>query len=60
MTDWAPATPGFFLFCAALAFSRRRFVGFATDHRASTTLATKSGSGAYRVVETSAAARGKP
>jgi Mu transposase-like protein len=31
--------PGLFLFCAVLAFSRWRFVAFATDQRASTTLA---------------------
>jgi transposase len=37
--DWAEAAPGLFLFCAVLAFSRRRFVAFATDQRASTTLA---------------------
>ena len=36
--DWAQAAPGLFLFCAALA-SRWRFVAFATDQRASTTLA---------------------
>jgi transposase len=37
--DWAQAAPGLFLFCAVLAFSRWRFVRFATDQRASTTLA---------------------
>jgi transposase len=37
--DWAQAAPGLFLFCAVLAFSRWRFVAFATDQRASTTLA---------------------
>ena len=37
--DWAEAAPGVFLFCAVLAFSRWRFVAFATDQRASTTLA---------------------
>jgi transposase len=37
--DWAQAAPGLFLFCAVLAFSRWRFVGFATDQRAATTLA---------------------
>ncbi|MCX2931682.1 IS21 family transposase [Mycobacterium sp. CVI_P3] len=37
--DWAEAAPGLFLFCAVLAFSRWRFVAFATDQRASTTLA---------------------
>lgn len=36
---WAQAAPGLFLFCAVLAFSRWRFVRFATDQRASTTLA---------------------
>jgi hypothetical protein len=37
--DWAQAAPGLFLFCAVLAFSRWRFVAFATDQRATTTLA---------------------
>jgi transposase len=37
--DWAEAAPGLFLFCAVLAFSRWRFVAFATNQRASTTLA---------------------
>lgn len=37
--DWAQAAPGLFVFCAVLAFSRWRFVRFATDQRASTTLA---------------------
>lgn len=37
--DWAQAAPGLFLFCAVLAFSRWRFVAFATDQKASTTLA---------------------
>ena len=37
--DWAEAVPGLFLFCAVLAFSRWRFVAFATDQKASTTLA---------------------
>lgn len=37
--DWAQAEPGLFLFCAVLAFSRWRFVRFATDQKASTTLA---------------------
>lgn len=37
--DWAEAAPGLFLFCAVLAFSRWRFVRFATDQRASTTMA---------------------
>lgn len=36
--DWAEAAPGLFLFCAVLAFSRWRFVRFATDQKASTTL----------------------
>lgn len=31
--DWAQAAPGLFLFCAVLAFSRWRFVRFATDQR---------------------------
>ena len=39
MIDWAQAAPGLFLFCAVLAFSRWRFVAFATDQKASTTLA---------------------
>ena len=33
--DWAQAAPGLFLFCAVLAFSRWRFVAFATDQRLS-------------------------
>lgn len=37
--DWAQAAPGLFLFCAVLAFSRWRFVAFATDQRSATTLA---------------------
>jgi transposase len=37
--DWAEAAPGLFLFCAVLAFSRWRFVAFATDQRGATTLA---------------------
>ena len=37
--DWAQAAQGLFLFCAVLAFSRWRYVAFATDQRASTTLA---------------------
>ena len=37
--DWAQAAPGLFLYCEVLAFSRRRFVRFATDQRAVTTLA---------------------
>jgi transposase len=37
--DWAEAAPGLFVFCAVLAYSRWRFVRFATDQKASTTLA---------------------
>ncbi len=37
--DWAEAAPGLFLFCAVLAFSRWRFVRFAADQKASTTMA---------------------
>ncbi len=37
--DWAQAAPGLFLFCAVLAFSRWRFVRFATNQKATTTLA---------------------
>src|SRR5436190_166919 len=37
--DWAEVAPGLFVFCAVLAFSRWRFVRFATDQKASTTLA---------------------
>lgn len=37
--DWAEAAPGLFVFCAVLAFSRWRFVRFATDQKATTTLA---------------------
>jgi hypothetical protein len=37
--DWAQAAPGLFVFCAVLAFSRWRFVRFAADQKASTTLA---------------------
>ena len=50
--DWAQAAPGLFLFCAVLAFSRWRFVAFATDQRASTTLAL--------IAEALAAAGGVP
>ncbi|BBY31280.1 hypothetical protein MSEDJ_53760 [Mycolicibacterium sediminis] len=50
--DWAQAAPGLFLFCAVLAFSRWRFVRFATNERASTTLAL--------IAETMAAAGGVP
>ncbi|BBX98190.1 hypothetical protein AWC15_14510 [Mycobacterium lacus] len=39
MIDWAEAAPGLFVFCAVLAFSRWRFVRFAADQKASTTLA---------------------
>jgi hypothetical protein len=34
--DWAEAAPGVFLFCAMLAFSRWRFVRFASEQKAST------------------------
>lgn len=37
--DWAEAAPGLLVFCAVLAFSRWRFVRFAADQKASTTLA---------------------
>jgi hypothetical protein len=37
--DWTQAAPGLLLFCAVLAFSRWRFVAFATDQKAPTTLA---------------------
>jgi hypothetical protein len=50
--DWAQAAPGLFLFCAVLAFSRWRFVRFATDQKASTTLAM--------IAETLAAVGGVP
>jgi hypothetical protein len=50
--DWAQAAPGLFLFCAVLAFSRWRFVRFATDQRSSTTLAM--------IAESLAAAGGVP
>lgn len=50
--DWAQAAPGLFLFCAVLAFSRWRFVAFATDQKASTTLAL--------IAETMAAIGGVP
>jgi transposase len=50
--DWAQAAPGLFLYCAVLAFSRWRFVRFATDERASTTLAL--------IAETMAVAGGVP
>jgi transposase len=50
--DWAQAAPGLFLFCAVLAFSRWRYVAFAADQRASTTLAL--------IAETLAAIGGVP
>lgn len=50
--DWAQAAPGLFLFCAVLAFSRWRFVRFASNERASTTLAL--------IAESLAAAGGVP
>ena len=37
--DWADVGAGLHLFCAVLAWSRWRFVAFATDERATTTLA---------------------
>jgi Integrase core domain len=37
--DWAEAAPGLFVFCAVLAFSRWRFVRFAADQKATTTMA---------------------
>jgi transposase len=37
--DWAEAAPELFVFCAVLAFSRWRFVRFAADQKATTTLA---------------------
>ena len=50
--DWAQVAPGLFLFCAVLAFSRWRFVRFAANERASTTLAL--------IAEALAAAGGVP
>ncbi|CAN7696805.1 Mu transposase domain-containing protein [Mycolicibacterium frederiksbergense] len=50
--DWAQAAPGLYLFCAVLAFSRWRFVRFATNERAFTTLGL--------IAETLAAAGGVP
>ncbi len=50
--DWAQAAAGLYLFCAVLAFSRWRFVRFATNERASTTLGL--------IAETLAAAGGVP
>ncbi len=37
--DWAEVAPGLFAFCAVLAFSRWRFVRFAVDQKATTTMA---------------------
>lgn len=37
--DWAEVAPGLFAFCAVLAFSRWRFVRFAADLKATTTMA---------------------
>lgn len=37
--DWAEVAPGLFAFCAVLAFSRWRFVRFAADQKATTTMA---------------------
>jgi transposase len=37
--DWAEIAPGLFAFCAVLAFSRWRFVRFAGDQKATTTMA---------------------
>jgi transposase len=37
--DWAQAAPRLFVFCAVLAYSRWRFVRFAADQKASTTMA---------------------
>jgi hypothetical protein len=50
--DWAEAAPGLFVFCAVLAYSRWRFVRFAADQKASTTLAM--------IAETLAAIGGVP
>ncbi|MEV6364866.1 IS21 family transposase [Nocardia asteroides] len=50
--DWAQAAPGLQLFCAVLAFSRWRFTAFATDQKATTTLAL--------IAETFAAIGGVP
>ncbi|GAA1691052.1 hypothetical protein MMUR_55390 [Mycolicibacterium murale] len=50
--DWAQGAPGLFPFCAVLAFSRWRFVAFATDQKAPTTLAL--------IAESSAAIGGVP
>jgi len=36
--DWASVGAGLHLFCAVLAWSRWRFVAFAVDEKASTTL----------------------
>lgn len=37
--DWAEVAPGLLAFCAVLAFSRWRFVRFAADQKATTTMA---------------------
>ena len=50
--DWATVGGGLHLFCAVLAWSRWRFVAFATDERATTTLAL--------IAEALAAAGGVP
>ena len=50
--DWADVGAGLHLFCAVLAWSRWRFVAFATDERATTTLAL--------IAEALAAAGGVP
>jgi transposase len=50
--DWAEAAPGLFVFCAILAYSRWRFVRFATDQKAATTMAM--------IAETLAAIGGVP
>ena len=52
MIDWAEAAPGLFVFCAILAYSRWRFVRFAAEQKASTTLAM--------IAETLAAIGGVP
>jgi hypothetical protein len=36
--DWTTVAPGLHLFCAVLAWSRWRFVAFAADEKAATTL----------------------
>jgi len=50
--DWATVGGGLHLFCAVLAWSRWRFVAFAADERATTTLAL--------IAEALAAAGGVP